>query len=135
MEEQEEELFLVYINEIGDGVDGNYIYEFLFSSTPDVVWGEDWNVKPASICNNLLPEESTYHSVKKVKLRFKLSLAQNNSCFSMQDCINGIIALAWEDIDDLTEDDEFPENLLVMHYGDRFDDIEMEIAERGSYFT
>lgn len=133
--DEQEELFLVYVNEIGIDIDGNYTYEFLFSSTPDVTWGEDWNIKPASICNNLIPEESTFHLVKKVKLKFKLALAQNNSCFSMQDCINGIIALAWEDIDDLTEDDEFPENLLVISYGTPLDDVEMMLSERGSYFS
>lgn len=42
---QEEELktaYLCFVRLIGDESDGYYRYEFIFTDTPDEVWGENW---------------------------------------------------------------------------------------------
>ena len=47
----------------------------------------------------------------------------------MQDCIDGCIALAWENIDDY---EEYPENgRLVFNFGEAFEDVERKFALRG----
>ena len=62
----------------------------------------------------------------------KLTLAQNQSCFSMQDCIDGIIPVAWEDIRNYEESPE--EGRLIFKYGTNIDDLEYELSIRGLNF-
>ena len=64
-----------------------------------------------------------------VRTTMKFDLAQKCNCFSMQDCIDGCIALAWENIDDY---EEYPENgRLVFNFGEAFEDVERKFALRG----
>ena len=63
----ENELFLVYINPIGKDSSGLNEYEFFFSETPEIVWGEDWNVACPSACGNLLPDSTTYSHIEILK--------------------------------------------------------------------
>ena len=43
-----------------------YEYEFYFSETPEIVWGEDWNVACPSACGDLKPDPSTYSVIKRL---------------------------------------------------------------------
>lgn len=122
---------LCYINLIGEDIDSNYTYEFLFTERLDEFWGEDFEQKPAGLCNNLTPIENSFDEVIKTKTKFKLDLVQNNTCFSIQDCIDGIVALAWENIDDY---DEYPnDGRIVFQFGDSFEDVEDKLAKRGTF--
>lgn len=103
---ENDNLFLVYVNKIGRDSNEQYEYEFFFSETPEIVWGEDWNVACPSACENLLPDPSTYSVVKTIKTDIPLFCVQENSCFSMQDCIDGLVCLAAQDISEL---EEYPE--------------------------
>ena len=104
-------LYLIYIEPIGLNFNNEWEYEFLFSDSPDTVWGEDWAEQCPSACDSLRPDDSMVSVVKRLSTMIPFSTAQKNSCFSMQDCIDGIIALAWEDISDY---DEYPEPFRIV---------------------
>ena len=88
-------LHLVYINPIGKDSNNLYEYEFFFSETPDIVWGQDWNIACPAACENTLPDPETYSEVKILKTEIPLFCVQQNTCFSIQDCIDGIICLGY----------------------------------------
>ena len=128
----ENELFLVYVNPIGQDSKGLYQYEFFFSETPEIVWGNDWNVACPSACGDTLPEESTYSTIKLLKTEMEIGCAQENSCFSLQDCIDDIISLAYQRIEHLLE---YPSPFrLVLHFGESYDDVITKFNELGLNF-
>lgn len=88
---------LVYINPFGFNADGDYVYEFFFSENSDIVWGDDWAEQCPSICENVIPNEDNIDKVAVFISEKKLHCAQNQSCFSMQDCIDGCISIAYFD--------------------------------------
>lgn len=88
-------LHLVYINPIGKDSNNLFEYEFFFSETPDIVWGQDWNIACPAACENTLPDPETYSEVKTLKTEIPLFCVQQNTCFSIQDCIDGIICLGY----------------------------------------
>lgn len=111
---------LVYINEKGMDMD-RYVYEFIFSETPEIVYGPDWDYPNPSICSDLAPDPTTYDTVKTVVTTYRLKTIQQTTCYSMEYAMNGIIALAWIDIEGL---DEYPENgRMVFHYGDSIEKV------------
>lgn len=127
----EENLFLCFVNKVGKDIDGFYTYEFLFSTEEqlDNCWGRDWNYRPSGICGEIPPEESTYERVKKLRTNILFDVAQENMCFSMQDCINGVIAVCYENLDD--PDMEYPEEgVLVFRFGESIKDVEYKLAKR-----
>ena len=108
-------LGLIYVNIIGENAEGEIIYEFYFSEEPEMAWGIDWDQKPPSICNISVPQKMNYDVIKVLKTNIILEVSQKNSCFSMQDCKDGIIPVAWENIDWY---DEYPENgRIVLPFG------------------
>ena len=60
------EEYLVYVEYIGSDLDGNYIYKLDFSTQPEVVWGESWNVMPAAICGHIPPDPNTIFKTAKM---------------------------------------------------------------------
>ena len=125
-------LYLVYINPIGRDSGGLNEYEFFFSETPEIVWGEDWNVACPSACGVLLPDSTTYSHIEILKTEMEIGCAQENSCFSMQDMIDGIICLAYQRIEGLAE---YPSPFrLVLHFGESYDDIITKFNELGLNF-
>ena len=119
---------LVFVNLIGNGNDGNYVYELLFSLESTEAWGEDWEVRPAAICCNIAPSEDSFDLRKVVTCPIKFDLAKKSGCFSMQDCTDGIIPLAWENIDDL---EEYPEDgRVILRFGDTYERVEDKLGRR-----
>ena len=111
---------LIYISPKGFNL-GKYEYDFIFSDTPEIVYGPDWDYPNPSICDTLAPDPSTYSTVKTVKTTYRLGTIQEKSCYSMEYAMNGIIALAWIDIEGL---EEYPEHgRMVFHYGDTMDKV------------
>ena len=118
---------LVYVNYKGDDLN-KHVYEFLFSETPEVVYGPWWLYPNPSICGDISPDPTTYSIVKTVKTDYRLKTIQENSCFSMEYAMNGVVALAWIDIEGL---DVYPPNgRMVFHYGDSMEKV---IELLGSY--
>ena len=121
-----DKLQLVYVRPVLNGTDKkNYEYDFLFSETPEVVWGVDWDDNAPNLCGDISPEPSTYTVVKRVRSMFPLKVIQENSCYSMEYAINGSIALAWLDLDGM---ETYPENgRLVLHFGETYLNVEAKI--------
>lgn len=123
---------LVYVRPAYKNTDGTYEYDFFFSQTPEYVWGPDWDVPNPSICGDVSPEESTYSSIRRVSTTLPLKTAEETSCYSMEYVTFGILALAWIDIENLTE---YPEHgRMTLHFGDSFDKVEEKLAEYGWEF-
>lgn len=126
MEEELNDVYLCFIRLIGEENDGYYRYEFIFTDNPDEVWGEDWEHKPIGLINNPMPSDDYLTEIHIVKTKIKLDLIQNNMCFSMQDCLDGIVALAWQNIDEL---DTYPEDgRIYFMFGESLEDVERKLA-------
>lgn len=126
-------LYLCFIKHVGVDIDGNNIYELLFTEDVETFWGDGFEYMPASLVNDLKPNEGSYQSLRLITTDIKLCLATESCCHSMQDCIDNIIALAYEDISTY---DEFPENgRLVLHFGESFHEVELKLIDRDIRMT
>lgn len=124
--EEEEDVRLGFIRLIGEETDGYYRYEFIFTTNIDEFWGENFEYKPSCLVNNLIPYDKFITEIHIVKMKIKLDLIQNSCCFGFQDCTDGIIALAWENVD---EYDEYPEEgRLFFRFGETLEDVEDKLA-------
>lgn len=123
-------LKVVFILYIGKDSDGMNLYRFLLSDNTEDTFADGWAEKPS--CNekieNLMIDNTMFEYEKELKTEITLDLAQDNCCFSMQDCRDDIIALAYENLD---EAEEYPEPCrIVIHFGDKIDDVEAMFAKR-----
>jgi hypothetical protein len=119
-------LYLIYVHEIGFDYKDKYFYEFIFSDTIDKIDGEGWDSYPAS-GNPEPPNVDLIKQVGKISGLYRLTVAQNNEQFSMWDSIDGIIPLAWENIDGL---DDYPDKRLVFPFGMSIKDVEATLYEK-----
>ena len=120
------EYFLIYINKIGANHKGNLLYEFIFSNTTENVDGENWDTYPASG----RPEPPHSKFIKKVGMLetdIVFELIQDSDTLAVWDAIDGIIAMAYENINDY---DTYPETRLHFHFGDKLKDIEDKLYEK-----
>lgn len=113
--------FLAFIDELNSTKNDVYLYRLYFTDNKETLWGEYFNIVPSSIIPNLKPDMSLITFIATLEVPFELELAKNNSCFSMQDCIDGIISLSFYN-------DE--ENLLVFNFGETFEEIEEKILQK-----
>jgi hypothetical protein len=119
--------YLIYINGLGPNYRNENIYEFIFTNSLDEVWGENWEARPA----NGYPSPPDVEYIKKVGVltngEITLELVQNSDVFSVQDSIDGVVALGWE------KEEEIDFSLvkrLVFKYGDQEQDIKNKLYER-----
>ena len=125
---EEENLYLGFVRLIGQEIDDMYSYEMIFTEHPDTFWGEDFENKPCCLVNNLTPDEKYVDKLIKIKTTLLLDTVQDNCCFGFQDCVDGIVALAYENIDQY---DEYPdEGRLILHFGERFCDVEKKLVAK-----
>lgn len=120
------EYFLIYINKIGTNHKGNLLYEFIFSDTTENVDGESWDTYPASG----RPEPPHTKFIKKVGMLetdIIFELIQDSDTLAVWDAIDGIIAMAYENINDY---DTYPETRLHFHFGDKLKEIEDKLYEK-----
>ena len=126
--DKEDNLKVIYILKLGVNADGDNIYQFLISDNTEETWADGWEQKPASLMRNLTPEDDMYDYIGEVVTDINLDLAQENSCYSMQDCRDNIIALASENLD---EADEYPEKgRIVIHFGDSVTEVKKMLGKR-----
>lgn len=125
-EENLNEIYLGFVRLIGEENDGYYRYEFIFTDNPDEFWGESFEYKPCCLVNELIPSDEYITEIHIVKTKIKFDLIQNNCCFGMQDCMDGIVALAYENIDSY---EEYPnDGRIYFMFGESFDDVERKLA-------
>lgn len=118
-------MILTYINPLNKNFKGELTYEFLFSEDTEIDLGEDWDVQPASSGAVTPPPIESIIGVGILKteyLEFDLAIFSDN--FSMYDCLERIIALAWEK--------ETPENdeRLVFHFGESSESVLSKLYSR-----
>ena len=119
-------VYLCFVNLVGQEEDGNYRYEFIFTDNPDEVWGDDFEYKPCSIVNGLMVAEEYKTETHIVKTKIQFYLIQNSGCFGMQDCMDGVVSLCFENIDDY---DEYPEDgRLVFMFGEPLEEVQRKLA-------
>ena len=112
---------LVYVKPICKNTNGTYEYDFFFSSTPEYVWGPEWDINVPSSNGDITPDSTTYSKTRRVKTTLPLKTFEETSCYSMEYTIYRMFALCWIDIENL---DEYPENgRLTMYFGEDEDKI------------
>lgn len=119
-------LFLIYVNIVGKDYKGNYLYEFIFSDTTKDIDGEDFDTYPASG----RPQPPFQHFIKKVgrlESELILDVVQNSDTFAVFDSLDGVIALAWENINSYTT---YPEHRLCFTFGEPIKDVEAKLYEK-----
>lgn len=115
------EEYLAFVDYIGKTIDGKYIYRFDFTVDTDTVWGDFFNVTPSGIVPDLHPDINTLTKTCKVNFKKEMQLAKKNYCFSMQDCIDGIIPLIFSEIsENLIEYNDSP---LFFRFGEPFENV------------
>lgn len=116
------DLKLIYVKFINLDIEGNYVYELLFSENPEMVWGVYWDELNPSSCGDLTPDKTTYSTVKKIRSPFKLKTIQECSCLTMEHAIESVIALSWIDINVL---EEYPsDGRMTLHFGEDIETVE-----------
>ena len=124
-------LKLIYINELGPNFRGHRIYEFLFAQNIANVDSDDWDAVPAA-GQPLPPHENLIDRVGELTVELKFDLAQNDNRFAMWDAVDGIIPLAWENLD---EYDEYPENRLFFRFGEDIKSVENKLYSKDFTLT
>jgi hypothetical protein len=129
VEGEENTQCVVYVRHIGTEIDGSNIYHMYLSAKPDEVFAEGWGDIPACTVPRKLMDldEDMYEHVAEVKSDITLDLAQNCCCFSMQDSRDGIVALAYENLDNA---EEYPEPRIIIHFGDDIESVEKMLSKR-----
>ena len=123
MDTNTETLSLVYISLLGQNSEGLYEYELFFSDTPDIVWGEDWAEQCPAAIGDIPPDEKTISTVKRILSPYVIKCAQENPCFSFQDCIDGIIKLCYIEVNDTF--------ILKISFGESYDDVAAKLKKFG----
>ena len=124
--------YLGFVDFIGKSTNGEYIYRFDFTTDIDVLWGEYFNVAPTAMIPNLQPDENTLSRSGKVLFPREMVIAKKNYCFSMQDCIDGIVPLIFSEIDEETL--SYNDEPFFIHFGEKFEDVENKLKLFGLSF-
>ena len=88
-----DKLYIVFAENTGKDDSGNYFYRLLFSKSPEIVWGDNFNETPAAIIPDLEPDSSSIDKEYLLTTKLHFETAVESTWFSIQDCIDGIIAL------------------------------------------
>lgn len=118
------QLYLIFILPDGITPAGEFAYTFMFSETPETIWGEKWHICPAGVVPKIVPNLEGISGFARITTSVKLSLAQNSACFSMQDCIDGIIPLGYYD-------DEESDSAVLFPFGQKYTETKDNITRKG----
>lgn len=129
------DLRLIYVNRIGYNYKGQSLYEFIFTDIDNNelsdVWGDGWEETPA-FGTAQPPFGEFIETVISLSLRdYELETIGNNENYSVLDSVQGIIALAYELMDENYAFDE----RLVFHFGDSISDVEALLTRRKLDYT
>jgi hypothetical protein len=118
---------LIYLNFVGQNYLGVNIYEFLFTSRPlSEVYGEDWDSYPAN--GNPKPPVECTDGVYRIDTDLNFEMIQDHESFDMSDCMQGVIALGWEDDKDF--DTGYSDTRLFFSFGETLESVENKLYER-----
>lgn len=120
------DLFLIYVNQIGKDYKGNYVYEFIFSDSTKNVDGDGWDAVPAA-GRPEAPNDNFIKAVGRLESELHLDLIQNNTEFAVWDSVDGVIPLAWENVNAY---ETYPEKRLHFHFGLPILEVEEKLYEK-----
>jgi hypothetical protein len=120
------ELYLIYINKIGKNWKDEFLYEFIFSDSIENIDGEDWDSYPAS-GNPSTPEHKFIKKVGTLTTNLNLDVIQNSESFAIWDAVDGVISMAWENLDGY---EEYPETRLFFKFGEPINSVDDKLYER-----
>ena len=120
------ELYLIYVNKVGKSYKGNYIYEFIFSDTKENVDGDNWDAYPAS-GRPEQPHDKFIKEVGRLESELRLDVIQDSTEFTVWDSVDGVVALAFENIEQYAT---YPEKRISFHFGEKQKDIELRLYEK-----
>ena len=124
--------YLGFVDEIGRTTDGKYVYRFDFTVDKDTIWGEYFNITLSAIIPDLQADINSLTKQAKVIFPREMVIAKKNFCFSMQDCIDGIIPLIFCEIDEETIIiDEKP---FFIQFGETYENVEKILEKAGLSF-
>lgn len=119
-------LVLIYVNFVGKDYKGNFIYEFIFSDSIEGVDGEEWDTFPAS-GRPEAPHDNFIKKVGRLESELNLDVIQNSDTFAVWDAVDGVISLAWENINAY---EAYPEKRLCFRFGESYDDVTEKLYEK-----
>lgn len=119
-------MYLVYINKVGTNYRFEDLYEFIFSDTTNNIDGEDWDVFPAS-GRPSPPSKQFIKLVGRLESKLKLDVVQNSTVFAVWDAVDGVIALAWENIDAY---ESYPDKRLCFTFGENLESVKNKLYEK-----
>ena len=119
---------LLFINELGPNYKNENIYEFIFGSETEELWGDEWDAIPAH--GKPGPPELQYIETVGVlnNTKVALDLVQNSDYFSMEHALDNVIALGWETYEEDYENGE--EERLVFHFGEDLKSVNDKLYAR-----
>jgi hypothetical protein len=88
-----EEQYIVFAEKTGSDESGNNFYRLLTSNDPEIVWGDNFEQTPAGVIPDLEPDSQSINNEYLLTTKLDLKTAVDSTWFSLQDCIDGIIAL------------------------------------------
>jgi hypothetical protein len=113
--------FLGFIDLVGLTIDGRPIYRFDFTYDTETIWGDYFNITPSAIIPDLQPDKNAISKQAKAIFPREMVIAKKNYCFSMQDCIDGIIPLIFSEIDDETL--EYDNKPFFLRFGENLETV------------
>lgn len=119
-------LYLIYVNYVGKSYKGSHIYEFLFSDTTKDIDGDDWDTFPAA-GRPEPPHDIFIKSVGKLESSLKLDVIQDSDTFAVWDAVDGVIALAWENVNAY---ESYPDHRLCFKFGETMKEVEDKLYEK-----
>ena len=119
-------MYLIFINKIGKNWKDEFIYEFIFSNSIENIDGEDWDSYPAA-GNPSPPNVDFIKKVGTLTTTLNLDVIQNSESFSIWDSVDGVISMAWENLDGY---EEYPETRLFFTFGEQINSVDDKLYER-----
>lgn len=117
----EMEEYLAFVDYVGLTVDRKYIYRFDYTVDTEIVWGDFFNVTPSAIVPDIQPDKNTLSHTCKVIFPSRMAIAKKNFCFSMQDCIDGIMPLMFSEIGE--DELEYKSAPLFFNFGEPMESV------------
>lgn len=126
--EEDKNLSLIFVNRLGDNWKKQNVYEFIFSDHTNLeeVDGENWDLYPSE-GKAMPPNEEFVTKIGNLETSVELSLVQESDTFSIWDAIDGVVALAWEDLADYNY---YPDPRYCFRFGDNIQNVEDILYER-----
>ena len=116
-----QDLYLIYINRMSADYKGKLNYEFIFCEKDKLkgVDGSEWDQVPAS-GRPKPPNDIFIKEVAVLKTKMRFDVVQDSDSFAMWDAVDGVVALAWENMNDY---EKYPEDRMIFRYGDSLQEV------------